>query len=130
LCGPSGTRLRSALRQLTLGGEPEAQEGYRLEFLDPRTGGPVMQTVSAFAQLVPSGLETLARQTTDAAVYVVVEGEGHAWIGAEEAFQLREGDIFVVPSWAARRFAASSDLVLFSYSDRATQQKLGLWRAR
>ena len=42
--------------------------------------------------------------------------------------QVVPGEIIVVPSWAERTIAADTDLVLFSYSDRATQEKLGLWR--
>jgi gentisate 1,2-dioxygenase len=41
---------------------------------------------------------------------------------------LSESDIFVVPAWASRRFRATRDLVLFSFSDRAAQTRLGLWR--
>ncbi len=38
------------------------------------------------------------------------------------------GEIVVVPAWSERRFVAVNDLMLFCYSDRATQGKLGLWR--
>jgi len=34
----------------------------------------------------------------------------------------------VTPSWSERIIEATQDLVLFSYSDRATQQKLSIWR--
>jgi gentisate 1,2-dioxygenase len=37
-------------------------------------------------------------------------------------------DIFVVPSWQSHRHHASSDAVLFSFSDRPVQEALGLWR--
>ena len=60
-------------------------------------------------------------------INVVVEGSGTLFIG-DKAFALTPGEIVVVPSWAERRFSADSDLVLFSYSDRATQEKLSLWR--
>jgi len=38
-------------------------------------------------------------------------------------------DIFVVPSWTwHHHLAQTDDVVLFSFSDRPVQQKLGLWR--
>jgi gentisate 1,2-dioxygenase len=58
---------------------------------------------------------------------VVCEGAGNARVGDLD-FTLGEDDIFVVPAWATYRFEASSDLVLFSFSDKAVQEKLNLWR--
>ena len=37
-------------------------------------------------------------------------------------------DIFVAPSWLPQSHIASSEAVLFSFSDRGVQQALGLWR--
>jgi gentisate 1,2-dioxygenase len=37
-------------------------------------------------------------------------------------------DVFVVPSWAQVSHQAAGDAVLFSFSDRAAQKALGLWR--
>ena len=37
-------------------------------------------------------------------------------------------DIFVVPSWMTHTHRATSEAVLFSFSDRVVQEKLGLWR--
>ena len=34
----------------------------------------------------------------------------------------------VVPGWMAHTLQAREDLVLFSYSDRVAQEKLGFWR--
>lgn len=61
--------------------------------------------------------------------YVVVERSGTLLIDGTD-FSLSPGEIVVVPAWSERCFAAVSDLVLFSYSDRATQDKLGLWREK
>ena len=36
--------------------------------------------------------------------------------------------IGVVPSWAWARFLADKDAVIFTFSDRAAQEKLGIWR--
>jgi gentisate 1,2-dioxygenase len=86
-----------------------------------------MPTIAAHVRLLPRGFGTRPRRSTDATVFVVVEGEGQARIAGQE-MALAQRDLFVVPSWSALELAAASDLVLFAYSDAAAQQKLGLWR--
>jgi gentisate 1,2-dioxygenase len=46
----------------------------------------------------------------------------------EQRFPIAPHDVLVVPGWLAYTLHAASDLVLFSYSDRVAQEKLGLWR--
>jgi gentisate 1,2-dioxygenase len=118
---------REALHRMTRMEAFDVHDGFRMEFVNPADGGAVMPTISAFCQLVPKGLRLQPLRSTDACVHVVTEGEGRVTIG-DESFDLASGDIFVVPSWSPRAFAADSDLVLFSFSDRATQQSLALWR--
>jgi len=120
-------RWRQAIEDARRGVAWDAHDGLKMEFTDPRTGGSIMPTISAFCQLIPRGLTTQPLRSTDGSVYVVVEGEGRTQIG-DISFELSEGDVFVVPAWAERRFSAGQDLVLFSYSDKATQKRLGLWR--
>jgi gentisate 1,2-dioxygenase len=36
--------------------------------------------------------------------------------------------VFMVPAWARHSHRANEDTVLFSFSDRVVQEKLGLWR--
>ena len=57
----------------------------------------------------------------------MVEGDGRSTVG-DTTFEWRPRDIFVAPSWMPVRHDATSDAVLFSYSDRPVQQALGLWR--
>ena len=65
--------------------------------------------------------------STDGAIFAVAEGRGTAKIG-EETFTLAPHDVFVCPSWVWRSFSGDDDLVLFTFSDRPVQEKLGLWR--
>jgi gentisate 1,2-dioxygenase len=37
-------------------------------------------------------------------------------------------DVFVVPGWYRHRIESAGGALLFSVSDRAAQQRLGLWR--
>lgn len=118
---------RDALEQSRAHGQPDAHEAYLNEFTNPADGGPVMATISAFARLVPAGFETAPARSSDGMIHVVVEGTGTLTIDGQ-AFPLTQGEIVVVPCWSERRVKADTDLILFSYSDKATQQKLGLWR--
>ena len=120
-------KWREALEVLRRSEAPHTHDGYLMEFTNPVDGGSVMATISAFAQLVPGGFETRAARSSDGMVNVVVEGTGTITIDGKQ-FALTPGEIVVVPSWSKRQISADSDLVLFSYSDRATQEKLSLWR--
>lgn len=118
---------REALETARRCEEWDPHEGLRLEFIDPRTGSSVMSTMSAFSQLIPKGQDTKLVRSTDGTVFVVLEGRGRIVI-QDQTYQLKPYDILVVPSWHSRQFSAAADLVLFSFSDRATQVRLGLWR--
>ncbi len=118
---------REALEVMRRRDEWDACHGLKMEFINPLDGGPVMPTISAFVQLLPRGFASDPYRSTDGTVYAVVDGEGEAVIG-EEAYDLRPRDVVVVPSWTPLRFAAGADLVLFSFSDRGVQTRLGLWR--
>ena len=118
---------RETLETLRKGGDLHPHDGYLMEFVNPVTGGSVLTTISAFARLVPSGVETRPLRSSDGSIHVVVEGSGEIVID-HETYPLVCGDIVVVPSWAERQFRADADLVLFSYSDRAAQERLDLWR--
>jgi gentisate 1,2-dioxygenase len=101
--------------------------GFKLRYVNPATGGPPMNTIGAFAQRLPAGFETKPYRSTDASVYVCLEGEGSMQI-AEQSFRFSENDVLVVPSWHTLRVHAHADTILFSFSDRPSQQALGLWR--
>ncbi|KYO53348.1 gentisate 1,2-dioxygenase (plasmid) [Tistrella mobilis] len=117
----------AALADLAAAEAPDPVLGHALEFLNPATGGPVMPTIAAHVRLLPAGFETRPRRSSDGTVYVVVEGRGEARVG-DEVFTLAERDLLVVPSWREVTIRADSRLVLFGYSDRAAQEKLGLYR--
>lgn len=118
---------RSVLETMVKNDKPHAHDGYKMEFINPVTGGSVMPTISAFCQLIPAGFETAKRRSTDGTVYAVCEGAGTVRIGAEK-FDLSPADVFVAPSWSEVVFEPSKELVLFSFSDKAVQERLGLWR--
>ncbi|NKC32316.1 gentisate 1,2-dioxygenase [Falsiroseomonas selenitidurans] len=118
---------RDSLAAMARNGDPDPHLGHALEFVNPADGGPVMPTIAAHVRLLPAGFATLPRRATDAMVLVVVEGAGLARINGHP-FPLGPRDLLVVPSWAALEVSATSEMVVFGYSDAAAQQKLGLWR--
>ncbi|MSQ62507.1 MAG: gentisate 1,2-dioxygenase [Betaproteobacteria bacterium] len=122
-------RSRETLARLAKEGDPDPCDGWKMEFINPLTGGPAMPTISTFIQLLPKGIRSRPYRSTDGTVYSVAEGKGKVKIGNEE-FAFEPKDTFVVPSWHAVSVEAAAECVLFSYSDRSAQQALGLWREK
>jgi gentisate 1,2-dioxygenase len=101
--------------------------GIAMKYADPRNGGHVMPTLAAFLQLLPKGFAGRAMRHTASQVFIVVEGEGRTEIGGQ-SFAWAANDVFVIPNWVWFSHAAAADAVLFSYSDQAALENLGLWR--
>ncbi len=118
---------RARLASLAAAGEIDACHGYRMEYVNPATGGAAMPTMTTTLMHLPAGFESAPYRSTDGTVFCAIEGEGRTDVGGE-TLAWGEHDVFVVPSWAEHRHMASSDAVLFSFSDRVVQQKLGVWR--
>jgi len=122
-------RSREALAKLAREQAPDACHGWKMQFINPLSGGHAMPTIAAFLQLLPKGFAGQPYRSTDGTVYSVVEGAGTARIGAER-FDFEPRDTFVVPSWLPLELSAPAETVLFSFSDRPGQEALGLWRER
>jgi gentisate 1,2-dioxygenase len=122
-------RSREALADLQRQEAPDVWMGHKLRYINPLTGGSPMPTIATFLQLLPQGFAGQMHRSTDGTVYSVVEGTGVATIN-DQAFTFGPRDTFVVPSWATLclNANASSDAVLFSYSDRPVQQAMGILR--
>jgi gentisate 1,2-dioxygenase len=120
-------RSREALETLSRHGDPDPCHGYKLRYINPATGGSPIPTIGTFLALLPSGFTTAPYRSTDGTIYSVVEGTGETFIG-DTAIRWKPRDLFIVPSWHQHRHRAASDAVLFSFSDRPTQEALSLWR--
>jgi gentisate 1,2-dioxygenase len=120
-------RTREALAALARNGAPDPYHGHKLRYVNPASGEFAMPTIATFVQLLPEGFGSLPYRMTDGTVFVCVEGEGETRIG-DTVLPWEQHDIFVVPNWASHTHHASAEAVLFSFSDRAVQEKLGLWR--
>jgi gentisate 1,2-dioxygenase len=118
---------REALNSLACAGDHDPCHGVKTRYVNPLTGDYAMPTMGAFAQLLGPGFRGLSYRSTDSMIYQVIEGSGRTVIG-DEVLEWQAHDIFVVPSWKWHHHAADTESVLFSFSDRPVQQKLGLWR--
>ncbi|MBM3485759.1 MAG: gentisate 1,2-dioxygenase [Alphaproteobacteria bacterium] len=120
-------RSRAALAAMAAAAPPDLCHGHKMRFVNPATGGDAMPTMGVFLQRLPAGFRGAPYRSTDGAIFMVAEGSGRTVIGAR-SFAWGPRDIFVVPSWASHAHEADETAILFSFSDRATQEKLGLWR--
>ena len=120
-------RSREVLESMKRQQEWDPCHGLKMRYVNPVDGGYAMPTISSFLQLLPARYETTAYRSTDATVFVATEGRGKSIIDGQ-AFEWGPRDIFVAPSWKWITHHPGTEAVLFSYSDRVAQQKLGFWR--
>jgi gentisate 1,2-dioxygenase len=120
-------RTREALETMRKRGDWDACHGLKLRYVNPASGDFAMPTMATFMQLLPKGFAGAPYRSTDGTVFVCIEGSGETRIG-DQVLAWRPRDVFMVPAWARHSHRANEDAVLFSFSDRVVQEKLGLWR--
>jgi gentisate 1,2-dioxygenase len=120
-------RARKSLEGMASAADPDPHFGHLLRYLDPATGGWAMPTMATMIRLLPRGFATARYRSSDSMVFIAVEGRGEVEVAGEK-FDISPHDIFVVPGWLAYTLRADEHLVLFSYSERAAQEKLGFFR--
>ncbi len=119
---------RAALEVMSRSEEWDPCYGLKTRYTNPLNGDDAIPTLSAFLQLLPKGFASAPYRQTDACVYSVVEGSGRTEIG-DVTLEWGPQDTFVVPTWAEHRhIIGDEDAVVFSFSDRGVQEKLGMWR--
>ena len=120
-------RSRQALEELSKVDDPHPSFGWKLQYVNPTTGGFAMPTIGTFLQLLPKGFKGKDYRSTDATAFAVKEGHGTFKCGEKE-FKFGPKDVFMVPSWKKYQLHADEECVIFSYSDRPVQKALDLWR--
>ena len=98
-----------------------------IDFRDPRNGGPLAKTQDFHMQLLRPGVETQSHRHTYCQVFVVLEGEGYTEIDGEK-YPWKPNDVFCLPTfrWHHHVNTGDKDAVLYSVSDRAAVNNLGL----
>ena len=120
-------RARRELERLARSGAPDPHLGHVMRYVDPVDGGWAMPTMATMIRLLAAGFSTLPYRSSDSMVFVGVEGRGRLEVG-DTAFDIEPHDVAVVPGWMTYRLRAIDEMVVFSYSDRAAQEKLGFFR--
>jgi gentisate 1,2-dioxygenase len=120
---------REALDRMSRLSDPDVCHGVKMRYVNPATGGPAIPTLSTAMQLLPKGFKSEPYRCTAGTLFSVVEGKGVAKIGGQ-SFAWGRRDHFVVPSWFPLQLEADSEAVIFSFSDRAVQEKLDIFRER
>ncbi|HET9580972.1 MAG TPA: gentisate 1,2-dioxygenase [Usitatibacter sp.] len=120
-------RTREALRTLARGADPDPHQGHLMRYVNPVDGGWAMPTMATTIRMLPPGFSTRAYRSSDSLVSIVVEGTGALEAGGER-LDLSPHDVFVVPGWIPYSIHARDEMVVFSYSDRVAQEKLGFFR--
>ncbi len=124
-------RTRETLRRMAAYEEWDPCHGLKLQYTNPVDGGYAMPTIATFMQLLPEGTTTTPYRSTDGMVYSPVEGSGRTVVRTPDgdvALDWESKDVFIVPSWMPHHHECTGEAVLFSFSDRAAQRKLGIWR--
>ena len=120
-------RTREALEKMRRTNEWDPCHGLRVRYVNPISGDYAMPTMGTFMQMLPRGFAATPYRSTDGIIFACVEGGGRTRIG-DQTLEWAPRDVFVVPSWHWYRHEPDQDSVLFSFSDRPVQEKLGLWR--
>ncbi len=119
-----------ALLQYSKVSDGSAFDGVMMQYVNPKTGGHVMQTIGAAMQMLRPGERTQAHRHTGSFLYQVAKGSGYSVIEGKR-FDWQERDIFCVPSWSFHEHANLSDrddACLFSFNDLPVMESLGLYR--
>jgi len=98
-----------------------------VRFTHPGTGGDVMPTLRAEFHRLRPGAQTVPRRETGSSVFQVFEGSGSVSVG-DRRWQVKRGDLFVVPPWQPLAVMTDSGLDLFRFSDAPVLERLGLHR--
>ena len=79
--------------------------------------------------MVRAGVHTKAHRHTASKVYQVFRGQGYSVIDGKR-FDWRQGDIFIVPSWAWHEHVNESgqEAILFSIQDTPIMKAMSLYR--
>jgi gentisate 1,2-dioxygenase len=122
---------RAVLHTLMSTQNADPVHGYKMQYINPITGGYPMPTMATFLQMYGANFESQLYRSTDATVFSVVEGCGIVEIEGDDSptiLEFSEKDHFIIPSWKQYKIKTNKETVLFSFSDRPIQKVLGVWR--
>ena len=108
-------------------GDIDKRHGARVRYANPINGGPVLPTMGANLAMFPKGFKGEKYRATDGTVFVCAEGKGTTSVDGK-TLEWGPWDVFVIPPWKHYSHQTEKESVLFSISDRPSQEALGIWR--
>jgi gentisate 1,2-dioxygenase len=120
-------RTRPIVERMMKAGDIDKRHGARVRYANPINGGPVLPTMGAGLALLPKGFKGEPYRATDGTIFVCAEGQGTTTVDGK-TLEWGPNDVFVVPPWKHYSHQAAKESVLFSISDRPSQEALGIWR--
>jgi gentisate 1,2-dioxygenase len=120
-------RTREALETMRRTEKWDPCHGLKMKYVNPVDGGWAMPTMATSIQLLPGKFASVPYRSTDATVFSAVEGSGRTVVG-DVVLEWGPRDVFVIPAWVWHHVETDGDSVLFSFSNRPVQEKLGLFR--
>ena len=120
-------RTRPIIERMMKAGDVDKRHGARVRYANPINGGPVLPTMGAGLAVLPKGFKGEQYRATDGSIFVCVEGKGTTTVDGK-VLEWGPNDVFVVPPWKRFSHNAEKESVLFSISDRPSQEALGIWR--
>lgn len=123
-------RTYEALLNMAKVNEGSPYDGILMNYVNPITGGPVMQTMGAAMQMLRPQEHTKAHKHTGSIIYQCAKGKGYSIIDGKR-YDWKEKDIFCVPSWVLHEhcnLSDSEDACLFQFNDLPTIKKLGFYQ--
>jgi gentisate 1,2-dioxygenase len=121
------THVEEALNMLA---ESRAAGDLVVEYNNPATGGPVLNSIGCYARMIVPGGRSRRRRTNASAVVHVIEGRGCALIG-DDKLDWATGDCLAIPHWSWVQFengSATDPAFLFSAEDAPLLGMLGILR--
>lgn len=110
-------------------GDPH--EGIVVDYVNPRTGGPVFETITYYIQMLRPGEKTAPKRETASLLLVPFKGKGHSIVDGER-FDWEESDTFAIPGGCWVEHINGSDkepAILLGSTDAPTQKKLKLYKS-
>jgi gentisate 1,2-dioxygenase len=120
-------RTRPIVARMLKAGDIDKRHGARVRYANPINGGPVLPTMGANLAMFPKGFKGEPYRSTDGTIFVCAEGKGRTKVEGE-VLEWGPWDVFVVPPWKRYAHETDKESVIFSISDRPSQEALGIWR--
>lgn len=104
------------------------EDGHAIvRFSNPATGQDALRTIRTEMHRMRAGASTASRRTVGSSVWQVFRGTATVDLG-DLTFDLKQGDLFVVPSWTPVVLHAHEETDFFRFSDEPVYELLGLSR--